>query len=365
MIIPTQDTTRTYRPTPLVPIEEYARYVSYDEGSVLGVRNAPNATHYECRDVWSLDQRNYIMHYLSEAQEEIEDQIGYFLVADWVVGQLSDERDYLERYVDTQVPEWPINSYKRMGTYKARWKHIVKVGVRAVEDIALLESVSHVTDPAVIGPVATTVTDVNEIRVYHPNSDLEINPSEIVISGGMMTISIPRVRMVLESQQDNPAQGWDYNDLTNFESEVDIKRVYTDETGSQAVLHCTNCGTCDNRLISGCIRVLSAPMGTLDIRSNNLGCSCGCTPEKIGFYYYAGNVTNTQKAKDMVIRLAHSKMPDEPCGCAIAQRLWERDRKTAEIVTPEMTNNPFGINNGAIVAWQWVKASKVFSFGEL
>jgi hypothetical protein len=107
-------------------------------------------------------------------------------------------------------------------------------------------------------------------------------------------------------------------------------------------------------------------MGTIEFNTSNLSCVCGCIPSRIGFNYYSGNLGNNEKIKEMVVRLATSKMPSEPCGCEIAQRLWREDRTVPEIVTKEMIDNPLGMNHGAIIVWQWIKAMpKMFSFGEM
>ena len=338
MIVPTQSSLKNYRPNPVVSLEEYATYISYDECAVLGVKNYPNATNYECRDVWSLSQRQYIQHYLSEAQEEIEKELGWLLIADWIVADIESERDNLFRYVDQQVPMWG-RSRNNLGIYRAKWKHVQEIGIRAETDIELGATVSHATDPAVI-VVATTVTDINEIHIFHPGSDFEINPSEIVLSGGNATISIPRCRMVKEDLQDT-AGGVDYTDTSNFEETVDVKRIYTD-TDTQATLLCSSCTDCTTTELSNCMRILNQELGTLEVRHSNTTCHCGCVPERIGFNYYAGDVNVTQKAKEMVIRLAHSKMPNEPCGCSIAQRLWADDREIPDVVTQDLMNNNFG-----------------------
>lgn len=362
-IVPSQSTPRTYRPNPVVTLEEYANYISYDECAVLGVKNYPNATAYECRDVWSLQQRQYIQQYLSEAQEEIEKELGYFLTADWVVGDIANERDNLFRYIDQQKPSWSRHSYN-LGVYRARWKHVNSMGTRAEFTIEDGTSVNNGTDPAVV-TVNTTVTDINEIHVFHPGSDLEINPSEIVISGGIATISIPRCRLVKEALMDT-AGGVDYTVIANFEETVDVKRIYTDTT-TQAILLCSNCSECSNRELLNCVRILNERLGTFEVGIGNLGnCICGCRPNRIGFNYYAGDINTTQKTKEMVVRLAHSKLPNEPCGCEIATRLWREDREIPEIITQDLMTNPFGVNRGALLAYMWVKGQpKELSLGEI
>lgn len=352
-IIPQENIQRQYRPVPAVSLEEYAKYISYGECAFFGIRGS-DYVDFACRDIWTLDQRNYVQHYLSEAQQELEDELGFFLTADWVVGYLEDERDRLERYTDTL----PI---VRNGlVYKTRWAKVIAAGVRTVEDIELAAVVDHTSDPALI-TVTTTVTDVNEIKVFYPDSDIEINPSEIVLSGGSALISIPRCRMIAYENMQNPKAGWTYSDTSLFQATVDVKRVYNGSGDS--VIRCSNCGCdCTTTNKAACMRVLDHRMGTVML-SNVSGCST-CVGQNVGLYYYSGELAATQKDKDMVIRLAHSKMPNEPCGCEIATRLWERDRKIPEVLTAERLNCPFGLNDGAWVTWQWTKGrSRVVRFG--
>ena len=362
-VVPLQSNQRILRPNPAITLAEYARFIQYDECAFWGVNN-PDDTYYECRDIWSLDQRNYIYSYLSEAQKEIEDQIGYFLSSDWVVGTINDERDSLDRYVDQQLWRNVSTNRSLVRTYNTRWQKVIQVGVRAVEDIALNQIVDHTSDPAVIGPVATTVTDINEIVVYHPGEDLEINPSKITLAGGFLTIEIPRCRMVNFAQLDNPESGWDYADLANFESTVDIKRVYTDTSGTQGNLVCGGgCGECTTTDVAGCLQIVNERLGTVEMKITN--CGCGCYPVNVGLNYYCGQLNTTKNEKDIIVRLAHAKMPYEPCGCNFAQRLWNMDRKTPEIITRERANNPFGLNDGSWTAWLWTQQIKGIRFGTI
>ena len=370
-IVPTQTEQLIWRPNPIVTIAEYARYVGFSECVVQGVSGAPNETLFECREIWTLDQRNYISQYLSEAQEEIEDEIGYLLSADWIVGNIASERDSLERYVDMQdFRSYSLQRYGprlgRGGVYDTRWNKIVALGTRAETDIEASATVDHTSDPAVV-VVNTAITDLNEIKVFYAGRDLEIHPSEIIADGVTATISIPRCRLVNYSQLDNPSSGWDYSDLSNFATEVDVRRVYTDTAGTQVTINCfdCDCGDCGITEYTGCARVVDEQMGVVSIDISNLSCACSCVPKNVGLHYYAGDIKVTQKSKEVVVRLAHAKMPNEPCGCEISQRLWKRDRKEPEILTRERANNPFGINDGSWVAWKWTQTMKHRSVGFL
>jgi len=351
MIIPAQSTLTQPYPDVAVPLARYAYIIEYDECSFFGVDN-PDAADLGCDQIWSKADRDMVQKYLAEAQDEIEQIVNYPLSARWIANEAQNYRN-------------PV---------QADWGHIIEAGVKAITDIVDGEAVSHVTDPAIIGPFATTVTDENEITVYHPGTDLVIIPSSVTISGGNCTIEIPRCRMVKTSLVQNPAAGLSYSDTSNFEATVDVKRVYND-TSTNAVIvwphKCTNsCGVngCGEKTQTGCMYIRNAEIGSIDVlpatysggswAAKNWGC-CNGYPEILRLNYRAGLDPITPQAEDAIVRLAHSKMPDEVCGCERWSRLWRRDRNVPDVLTRERLNCSFGLSDGAWIAWQFTQRLKL------
>lgn len=339
-----------------VTLARYAAIIRYPECAFWGVTRDGDAQ-YQCRLLWTKAQRDMLARYLGEAQIEIENEIGYFLMPRYVVGRLADEPNGSTRYVDDQTYLSPIS---------ARWPRVIAAGVRAEANISLGAAVSHVADPAVIGPIATTVTDPAEIYVYHPGSDVEINPSDITIAGGNVTITVPRCRMVKESLAGDDS-GIDYTVTANFEQTVDVKRVYTDAATNAELVSPHQCNPlcdsqgCSEQTITGCIYLVDGLLGHLAIRpatysagawaTNSYTCCRALTRARLN--YLAGEKDLTPQAEDAIVRLAHSKMPQEPCGCEVGQWMWKRDRHTPEILTRERINCRFGMSDGAWTAWQF------------
>jgi hypothetical protein len=334
-----------------VRLARYAKIVDYPECNFFGVNQDTGVDVGQCREFWVKSQRDMILKYLAEAQYEIEQIAGYPMAPTYIGESQPDE------YQDWQ----PFR--RKIVTKFARF---IEAGIEATADISLGEAVNHATDPAVIGPVATTVTDTSEVRVYHPGLDVEIDPSSVVIAGGNLTIQIPRCRMVTEANADNPKTGLTYTDLTNFESTVDIKRTFTNTATQATLAYPRTCTGCTEQTISGCFYVRDPRVGVLDIQlsanGNNL---CSCSPEIIRLNYLAGADVLTRQAEDAIVRLAHSKMSSEPCGCQVVQRLWGEDRNTPEVLTAERLNCPFGLSNGAWVAFQFAQALKVYRSSNL
>lgn len=334
-----------------VTLARYAARVEYPECQFWGVRDDATYQDSACQAIWSKMERDTVARYLAEAQYEIEEVCGFFLSPRWVVGLLSEQPDGIDRYTDSQ-------NINRPGRFRTRWPRVISPGIRASTNVVLAEAVDHTADPAVVGPFATALTDVSEIHVFHPGSDVEIDPSSIVVAGGNMTIEIPRCRMVKESEANTPPNGHDYADVPGvFETTVDIKRIYNDPSQSATLVSPHRCdafccdNSCEEHTHAACMYLRHSIRGEIDVRRVN-GLPCDC-PALIRLYYYTGTRTISYQQEDAIIRLAHAKMPDEPCACDFVQRLWARDRHIPEVLDTARLNCPFGLSDGAWVAYQF------------
>lgn len=335
-----------------VKLARYAQLADYAEDQFFGVYN-PATQQEACKTIWTHRMRSQLAKYLREAQDEIELICNYPLAPRW--------------FVDEAHPfAFPAH---------ARWQKIIAAGIRGVSTISAGAAVNHAADPAVV-IVATSLTDSAEIRVYHPGTTIEIIPSSIAIAGGNATISIPRARMVKTALQDNPADGLTYGDATNFEATVDVVRVYNDTSteGGLVWFHqssscsCSICnGLCSDYAITACIYLRNKETGAFDLLPAAYSggvwtpsCGCYCTdPDQVRLNYLAGLDPLSFQAEDAIIRLAHAKMPQPPCGCGTIQEMWSRDRNIPTVLDSERLNCPFGLSDGAWVAWKFANAIRI------
>lgn len=347
-----------------VRLAKYAQLTQM-ECAFFGVLDPNEPVDEACSPILTLPEREQIARYLGEAQDEIEQVCGYPLSARWFV----DELDYA-----------PIVHAKR--------KKLIEPGIMATANVALGQAVSFAADPSVVGPLATTVMDADEIHVYHPGTDIEIDPSSITIAAGLLTIEIPRCRLVNAAAVDNPQAGLDYTDVppsvtSPFEATVDIKRIYNDPY-TQATLvwphksgeGCT-CGcwsmVCGEYTHEACAYIRNSESGAVDVLYAHLigsvwtaTCPCVCSkPEIVRIYYHAGLTALTKQAEDAIIHLAHAKMPRPSCGCGILRDKWDVDRKIPDTLTAERVNCPFGTEDGAWKAWKFANAMKIYKAGVL
>lgn len=322
----------------------YAQRIHQNECSFWGVANpAEVEIGYGCDVIWSKWQRDDISYYLAEAQQEIEQQINYPICTRW----FTDEQHNLSCPIQTD------------------WGYVIEGGVMAIDDIADAEAVDYSIDPAVIGPIATALTNTDEIAVFYPGSLNQIFPETMEITGGFLTIWVPRCRMVAADKLENPKEGWNYDDLDNFTTTVDVKRVYNDPS-TQAELIWRDCNACESQSQAACIYVRNGEIGSVDVTAGAYSdgawtrTSSFCKPvESVRLNYRAGRGM-TYQMEDAIIRLAHSKMPDELCGCETFTRLWRRDRNIPEILTRERLNSPFGPSDGAMIAFRFTQSMKLY-----
>lgn len=343
-------------PNCAVSLSRYAKLIGYEEAAFWGVL-WENQYLRGCDPLWSEYQRMSIQNALAEAQQEIEQVVGYPLCPTYISGEYSDN----PRWVDQQC-------YKHQ--LITRYPRILAVGVPVTEVIESGAAVNHFSADGVgvIGPLSTSAESVEEIKIFYPDSNREISPSKITLSSGSVTIEIPRYRMVKQEFLNFVEGGVDYPVLGNFISEVDVKRIYTDSS-EQAVMVRPNCR--NNSCVSGCYEcthsacmyVRDAYLGIVNIspatwnedlgewRTNTL-CLTG-RYSLVRLNYLAGVRSLDLQAEMAIVRLAHSKMGQPPCQCDKTSQMWKWDYDVTGAVTRERVNCPFGLSNGAWHAYRW------------
>lgn len=343
-----------------VSLARYAKLTGYSECALMGV-NAPTEAHGDCENpIWGEFQRDTLMHYLAEATADIEHILGYPICPTYIA---DEEHTY----------RFPVHT---------RWAKLIAAGVRASSDVLADAPVDYSVEPAALGPIETSVTNADEIKIFYPDSEREIEPVKVQIASGQLRVWIPRCRLVAPEAFDSPEGGLEYADDSNFLATVDVKRVYTDSSTNASLVYshrdsaspCANCGclTCSEHTQSACLTIRNAHTGALDaLRANYSGdtwrASCtrcyGARPDKVRVNYLAGLQERDLKLESAVVRLAHTKMPYSPCGCDPLKSAWERDNRIPEVLTRERENCEFGMSDGAWYAYQAAMAKRKLGGG--
>lgn len=304
----------------------------------------------QCTKWFTRNGRLTLGQYLQEAVTMLENALNFGLYTRWIT--------------DEQHP------YQH--SYHTRWNNIVAGGIRGVTTIAINSVVDHTGDPAIIGPIATTVTDESEIHIYFNGLNEEIIPEDVTISGGNVTITVPRCRMVLPSKQINTEDwGVDYTDLANFEDGVDIKRIYNDTSTQVEMVKCHNCSEipCQEETATGCLLVKNPLTGFVKVTPatyssgtwTRSGSNCGCGYRHIRLNYQIA--APEVYADRVILQLAHALMPESPCGCQYVRNYWANARNNPDMVDEVRMTNPFGQNDGCYSAYRWAVANKIRRMG--
>ena len=317
-----------------VPLPRYAQIVDYQEAAFFGVNQTipSGQREYACRQIWTRWQRQAVARALMSAQGEFWKHCNYPMVPTFI----TDERHEYSR-------TFLLNNCRVIGLGQ-------KVDTLLVSGL----TIDYTNDPAEVS-FATSVTDTNQLHVYHPGTDYEIIPSSIVITGGVATILIPRVRMVAMAYDDNPEDGWDYTDDTYFEATLDVRRIYLDKTHQinlSGLRGCPGIGSWSHQWQTAYIH--NGSIGHIKLARPSWT-DCDYYPNYADVNYLCGLTELSTHAEDAIIRLAHSRMPTEPCGCDFLKGMWERDKFVPDVLTAERENNPWGLSDGSWISYNFAK----------
>lgn len=343
--------------------------------------------------------RNDIAMAIQAAEQEIEAELGYLLTPDWI----AEER--LE-YPQPAIPGvYNLSGTNPRGMFKSvelRRGHVISGGVKTKSLIQAGTAIVR-SDPDVdqfqelcTVQVATSVTDVNEIRVYYPaksGSDAwEIRPITVSISGGVATITFKVWQVVAANQLDAiNAQPLEAEGAATYETTVDIYRVYNDPStqvqfmweGGEAMNCCGSCVACQFSTQAGCFHLRDARLGmavpspaswnSTDQQFDQYEWSACREPDQVRFWYYSGfQDLNLARPKVQmayyweyaVAYFAASKLDRPVCGCSNVQQFidkWRRDATYQDeavggfTLTPEQASNRLGTSMGALYAWRAIQ----------
>jgi len=364
----------------------------------------PSLTNNTCGDVWFQHEwqhsdrvgRDAVAMAIQAAEAEISAEAGYNLMPDWV----AQERLNFPR---PAVPEaYGVGSYNQRWQNKSielRKAHIISGGVKTktlIEAGATFERQDLDTDTfqeTCKVTVATTVTDENEIRVFYPGKEgkdiWEIRPIAVTISGGNAVITFKVWQIVAANQMETiDPEAIDATDDHNYESTVDVYRVYNDPQtqvlfmweNSTGEYMCNSCNACEYGTQSGCFHIRDERLGFVvpvpatwnsDDESFTTAYWSVCRdPDQIKAWYYSGyQDLNLERPKaDMapyweyaIAYYAASKLDRPVCGCSNVQQFIDKwrldamanDREDVTLnITPELLANKLGATMGAIYAYK-------------
>lgn len=345
--------------------------------------------------------RETISMAIKQAEMEMVEEAGFNLMPDWTI---EERLDYPKPGMPGTVGIGGFNPRGFLKSVEARRGHLISGGIKTkvlVEAGAAVVRTSEDGDTynetcTVIVPV--TFTTIDEVHVYYSTKSgedsWEIRPITVAISGGNATIRFKAWQIpVWESLEVPNAQPLDADNVADYESTVDVYRVYNDpstqlqfmweNTGDIACASCCgSCVACQFGTQVGCFHLRDARLGILVPAPGSWNTQTGIfdsaewsvcrEPDQVRLWYYSGyldhNVARPYAElspywKYAIAYFAASKFDRPVCGCSNVASFvdkWRRDAAFESMndggfkVTAEMMSNKLGTSMGALYAYKQI-----------
>jgi len=328
----TQDSSLTQQTG--LTLDRYQEILGLPIAAFNGLNKPDETPVYACSTIWKQFNRDNLARFLAIAEEKREQELGYFIAPKYV-----------------SLDEYPISNPLIL-----KKKYLISLGVRSVTTIQDAVVVTYrdiggnILDPVVLTISTALVISTSDIVVQYAGEDVPIHPSSIALSGGTLTIRIPRSRLVKPSLNDDREDPLMYDNDNNFVTTVDVKYVSYDST--EAVHYISFGEDFVETSTEGIGLVKDTRLSIIELDTSVLSCVIGfavCSNSSspiVRISYLSGRQQSVMT--DMqTLRLAHCLMPFEPCGCEAEHQYWRDDvtENSQSIITP------YGSKNGAVEAW--------------
>jgi len=411
---------RASTPT-LLPLDTYAKIMGVSPPHFNGaVGEKIFSAAGGCTDVWyqyawqgnDRISREELAETIAEAEQDIHDVLGFWPAPKWI-----SEVHKFPRHHRPNVRNGVFNDrYLRKSIILKNGK-LISPGPRAESVIGTAttaggtlvfsdEDGDGYSETATI-TLATTVTDQKEIRCYYPGETddaWEIRPARsITIAGGNVVIVFWAWQLIDEKYSEafpgsDEAGTLDISDAIYLES-VDVRRVYTDNTGTGVVFYweaandlasgaiCSSCGgagcpECTLTTQNGCLVVRDVENGIAvptpatysadDGEWSAAAFSVCREPDQVKVYYYAGDMDQRyiddkttdpmpKKWARIIAYLATARLERPLCSCGNTEALYRKLRAetafnsgdgSSWFLSDEMMSNPFGTRYGEVWAYR-------------
>lgn len=402
-----------------LPIDRWAEIMGQDPLHFNGVYTALRPQRSGCDDFWAQFDWQDTQHVsreslaiaIRDAERQIAQYVGYNLLPDWT----TDERHNTVRPADRTLYSgglsniWGRRAYSAVNvrgqakSIKTRKGHIISGGVKTK---AVIEAAAAITRSDADGDgyselctvtVATTITDLDEIRVYFAGKSgadaWEIRPlTSVSADGTNATITFKIWQVVDPDNVQGLDVSWvDGDTAGNFETTVDVYRVYNNPATQVQFMWepfptcaCTTgqtCTVCQHSTQYGCLRARDYRRGSFtyepadydsdDEEWDATAYVIARDPDRLRLWYYSGwkdeelarpYTILDSKWERCIAYYAVALLDRELCECDNLQvfyNYWRDDlAKTntnrSYVLSPSDLANPFGTTRAGMYVWKRV-----------
>lgn len=237
--------------------------------------------------------------------------------------------------------------------------------------------------------VATTITNADEIALYFTSADRNgvpvaeqwrVRPVNVTLSGGNAIITgHPSLLIKPDLTTITNPDILNVSTAANFVTALEVYRLYLDTTSTAAnpaqgtaLWEDPACGAppCAVEWLPVCQGARNAEMGLVSVDYLQGGLYCPPSdrePDRVALHYVAGEpLVNGQmnpSMADVVAHLATAWLPVTKCGCDRSNRILDYWRGIEAVDTEgvvgvtlkQSDDNPFGVQRGALYAWERVQ----------
>jgi hypothetical protein len=389
----------------LMPLDTWAKIMQINPwefnqvGTGFPKNSAAQCPHVFFQWSWIQDflSREEVAQTIEMAEHLVASELGYYPAPKYFL----DETLNYPRPAQRNLYGGAFDNRWQLKGAQLSWKKVQGGGVLARTAISLVGAVvltdedGDTVKETFTVTVPTTLTNSTEIGVYFKASDRNnneiaetwrIRPVKVAFSGGNVVITGHSALLIVpDLTLRSDAQSLDVTLATNYVTEVEVYRVYRDDTvdttagTSKQGYAMWEAGPCDTPPCSMttapiCLGERDSGLGFVRV-DYSVGDTCkGYAPDRLSVSYLAGEpLVNGQMAPamaDIVAHLATAMLPVEKCGCDRSNRIiayWrEVGPAPGEGLRERLTGlgsheNPFGPQRGAIYAWNKVKRLRILA----
>lgn len=398
-----------------LPLDRWAEIMGFDPLHFNGVTTSlrPDSACNKGEDIWlqaawqdaSKISREDLAEAIREAETILSSYVGYSLLPGWTIDERANtvRPAFRELYSAGANVRWLGKSIQAQRGYALSGGQRAKTVISAGAAIVRSDSDADGYNDLCTVTVASTV-DPEEVRVYFTGlsgaDEWEIRPVKVITSGANLVITFkiwqvpnPNLWQALN------ATGIDGDQAGNFQTTVDIYRVYNDPQSQVQFLWepdgwnglCASCGgsgcaACQFASQNGCLHIRDARLGTLVYSPADWNAATSqfdasdlaiCRdPDRLRLWYYSGWRWESGDARKRatvdldpywekaIAYFATALLERDVCACNNVEKFLDYYREDLSRnnadwsyqTVPEMVANEFGTRRGAWYAWKRANA---------